>query len=305
MVNNLPNAVDANKIVDIFKPLFNFSKYKESYYDFKDLRHTTYKAETDDRWSINITTYSYVVANNGMRSLRLNLHFRKDDAIFRYSDESDIEEIKQKSKVIADYVDNLYQPDYKTILDILEIFIKEGVDSGMVNSAETKAYNKKAHHHINIQKNTGEIRISFYNLSTISFNNLLQKVQGKKKTHFKKSYVSVYIVYLIDSNNEVKPYFKIMLPYSSTTKKVYVVPINNAKKVFFVGDEDRLKTKHVDEMESISITDGGLKLHFQQEFKKEIIKAISKALKIKQENLNNLLDEALKDYFVLVEMMKI
>jgi uncharacterized protein YifN (PemK superfamily) len=103
----------------------------------------------------------------------------------------------------------------------------------------------------------------------------------------------------------VKAYFKIMLPYSENNKLAYVIPMSSEKIAYYVEDPDYLRTKHIDQMEKMLINDDNLTDHFKEKFKNEIIESISKNLKIDKAALNEITPEELKEYFVLVEMIKI
>ena len=307
MFKKYKNYEDANTILKLFEPLCNYAKYEEEYYDgYSGYSSEKYIAHIQDNWSLvtqfygkhqNHTIkkhfYPYVTFEKDMKSKMS--HFNKDAVAERH----------QKSKEVAEFLQNLYTPDFDKVFDVLDIFIEQGLNSGMFKAVNVKRYKRHMTSHMHINHYHGSICLWDKNYSSITFNNVLQKGAGKNGTHFKKSFISVGVVHLVDSNNDVKAYFKIKLPMSANNKNTYVIPISGQDIMYLVGDEDSLRDTPIDKILSMPIKKEALTAYFKIEIEDEIKKTISRTLKIKKTELDNLSPDELKDYFVLVEMIKI
>lgn len=305
MFNKYPNFENANSLVNMFNPIFNYSLYSESYADCHQNTFVIRYIAENNNWSMVIETFGKRVSEKGKKILNPNIYFKHNAVFLRVPQDNHMKEIKEYNQIITDHAEKIYQPDYQRVIKFIECFVKTGINSGMINSHKTKTYDKGLYNHLNNKNNFGEVRLGVYNISTINFNNLLQEIKNKTQEKFKKSYISVEIEHLVDSNNEVKPYFKIMLPYSENNKLAYIIPMSSEKIAYYVEDPDYLRTKHIDKMEKMLINDDNLTDHFKEKFKNEIIESISKNLKIDKATLNEITPEELKEYFVLVEMLKI
>jgi hypothetical protein len=305
MFNKYPNFENANSLVNMFEPIFNYSLYTEHYAKCHQNTFVIRYIAENNNWSMVIETFGKRASEKGIKILNPNIYFKHKAVFLRVPQANHMKEIKEYNKIITDYAEKLYQPDYQRVIKFIESFVNTGIDSGMVNSHKTKTYDKGLYNHLNNKNNFGEVRLGVYNISTINFNNLLQEIKNNTQEKFKKSYISIEIEHLVDSNNEVKAYFKIMLPYSENNKLAYVIPMSGEKIAYYVEDIDYLRIKHIDQMEKILINDDNLTKHFKEKFKNEIIESISKSLKIDKAALNEITPEELKAYFVLVEMLKI
>lgn len=309
MFKNYPNHQNANDLVSIFKPLFQCSKYNETYVDiFNGMCFTKYEADAQNNWKVNVNCYGYQTAHDkmGKKVFKPTIEFQKDmkSKMIHFHPEQKKERF-DTSKKIGEFLQKLYNPDFERVVNIIDMFIEQGIESGMIKSANLKNYKKNLIDHMHINHYHGIIQVGVYNISTVTFNNVLQKSIGKKRIRFKKSFISIDIVYLVDSNNEVKPYFNIKLPYSSTYKCAYIIPLAGGNEISVVGDDNCLRSIPIDKINTLPLTKEALIPHFQNELKDEIKKAISKALKMKKTELDALSSSELKDYFVLVEMLKI
>jgi hypothetical protein len=101
------------------------------------------------------------------------------------------------------------------------------------------------------------------------------------------------------------PYFKIRLPYSESRKASCVIPLSGNPIVYFMANDDKLRRECIDKLPSISMNEADLKDFFDKEFYKEMKTSISKTLKINKSDMDGITPEELKEYFVLVEMLKI
>jgi hypothetical protein len=307
MFNSYKNHQEANNILKIFEPLFKYSKYTDDYYDgFNDCESTKYIAQANEGWQLVTQFYGTKQGNIIRKKFYPYISFEKDTKkkLTHFTKES-VAERNQQSVDIANFLENLYQPDFDKVFNVLDIFIEQGLDSGLFKSVAVKRYKRHMISHMHINHYHGTISIWDKNYARITFNNVLQKGSGKNGTHFKKSFISVGIIHLVDSNNDVKPYFKIKLPTSATNKNTYVIPISGVDTMYLVGDDDSLRYTPIDKILSMPIKKEALTAYFKGEIENEIKTTISKTLKIKKTELDNLSPDELKDYFMLVEMIKI
>lgn len=307
MFNSYKNHQEANNILKIFEPLFKYSKYTDDYYDgFNDCESTKYIAQANEGWQLVTQFYGTKQRNMIRKKFYPYISFEKDmKSKMTHFNKEAVAERNQQSQDIANFLQNLYTPDFDKVFDVLDIFIEQGLNSGMFKAVNVKKYKRHMTSHMHINHYHGSICLWDKNYSSITFNNVLQKGAGKNGTHFKKSFISVGVVHLVDSNNEVKPYFKIKLPTSATNKNTYVIPISGVDTMYLVGDDDSLRYTPIDKIISMPIKKEALTAYFKGEIENEIKTTISKTLKIKKTELDNLSADELKDYFMLVEMIKI
>lgn len=95
------------------------------------------------------------------------------------------------------------------------------------------------------------------------------------------------------------------LPYSANNKITCVIPLNNADKFYFSATEEPLKTGYLRKLNTVNMNSADLNEYFGNLFKTEVRNVISETLKMRLTDLYNLTTEELKEYFVLVEMIKI
>jgi hypothetical protein len=307
MFNSYKNYQEANNILKIFEPLFKYSKYTDEYYDgFNDSESTKYIAQADEGWQLITQFYGPKKDNMIRKKFYPYVSFEKDlkSKMTHYNGES-VAERFQKSKEIAEFLQTTYTPDFDRVIEIIDIFIEQGLHSGMFNSVDVKKYKKHMISHMHINHYHGQIKLWDKNYASIKFNNVLQKGTGKNGTHFKKSFICINVVYLVDSMNEVNIYFQIKLPTSATNKNTYVLPLAGGDILYLVGDSESLRITPIDKIISMPLKKDKLAEYFKGEIENEIKTTISKTLKIKKTELDNLSADELKDYFMLVEMIKI
>lgn len=307
MFNSHKNHQEANNILKIFESLFKYSKYTNEYYDgFNGCESTKYIAQSEEGWQLVTQFYGEKKDNMIRKKFYPYISFEKDmKSKMTHFNKEAIAERNQQSQNIANFLQNRYTPDFDKVFNILDIFIEQGVNSGMFKDINVKRYKGHMNSHVHINHYHGSISLRYKNYCSITFNNVLQNGACKNGKNFKKTFISVNIVHLVDSNNDVKPYFKIKLPTSAKNKNTYVIPISGQETIYLVGDDDSLRYTPIDKILSMAIKKEALTNYFKLEIENEIKTTISKTLKIKKTELDNLTADELKDYFMLVEMIKI
>lgn len=304
-----PNSIEANHIVKIFSPIFNFTSFhigvtQPQSYEQKII--TQYTAKSDNKWDLTISFYNDKNTNDKEKQYVATIKFKRHHDNEKSYDEHVIKEKRKMHKDIVDHVIKTYQPDFKQIDHVLKVFVEQGVECGLFKSFDEKKYRKIMKSHMKINHYYGSIGFSANNFGTVTFNKILQKgVVGYSGVHFKKSYASVAIELLAHSDGTIQPYFSIRLPYSSTSKGTCLIPLKNDNKVYFMPNDDHFKKGYVDQMKPIDMERESLIEFFDKEFNKRLKNAIAKALKMNRSELSNTTSDELKEYFILVEMMKI
>lgn len=307
MFTTYKNFEEANSILKIFKPLFNYHKYTD-YHDraFSAYVFTSYIAKLDDEWELITRFHGKKTGQVTKKQYAPRIEFKKDTkAKLTQYRSSSFQEREKLSQSVAELIQNTYKPDFDSVLKVIEYFIEEGLKSGLFNHVNARPYIKNMSAHMHINHYHGAVSFWHQNHSNITFNNVLQKGSGRSGKHFKKSFLSVDVVFLANSKNEVEPYFKIKLPKSSTTKITLITPLSGGDKIYQISKDDRLHYTPIDKMISVPIKQNTLSNMFKDAIQDEIKKSISKTLKIKKTELDKLSADELKDYFVLVEMVKI
>lgn len=307
MFKKYKNHEEANAILKIFEPIFKLSAYEETFCDeFNGYNSTKYIAKSHDNWEL--VTHFYGKKQSGVikKDFYPYISFEKDTKkkLTHFTKDS-VAERNQQSVDIANFLENFYQPDFDKVFNVLDIFIEQGLGSGLFKTVAVKRYKRHMISHMHINHYHGTISIWDKNYARITFNNVLQKGAGKNGTHFKNSFISVSVIHLVDSQGNVNAYFKFKLPQSATNKNTYVMPINGEDIVYLVGDDDILHYTPIDKIISMPINKETLSTYFKTEIEDEIKNTISKTLKIKKIELDGLSADELKDYFMLVEMIKI
>lgn len=309
MFNTYPNHPEANHLVSAFSTIFNFKEFNEESKPSAqyNICVTTYTAKTDDNWELTITFYNNKNSKEDQKVYYPEIKFKQLGERVRNFDEDQHKERRLKNKAIAELLQKKYNPDFDRMIAVLKLFVEKGIECGLFKSLAEKKYKKIMKTHLNINHYSGTITIGDSNFGTVTFNNILQKgVKGYRgDTHFKKSYISVSVDYLAHSDNTMHPYFKIRLPYSESRKATCVIPLTGNPVVYFMANDDKLRKECIDKLPSISMDATALKEFFDTEFHKEMKTSISKTLKINKSDLDGVTPEELKEYFVLVEMLKI
>lgn len=307
--NTHPNADEANHIVKTFSPLFNFTSF-----DIKVVQPTTYEkkmiteyiANADNKWSLVISFHNDKNLNQQEKQYVAHVKWMRNNDNDRFYDEHVIKEKRQIHKDVVAHVVKQYEADFKQIDHVLNIFVERGIESGLFKSFDEKKYRKIMKSHMKINHYRGSIDFVANNFGTVTFNKLLQKgVVGYSGIHFKKSYASVAIEMLAHSDNTIHPYFSIRLPYSSTSKGTCLIPLKNENKVYFMPNDDHFKKGYVDKINPVAMDRESLVEFLDKEFNKRLKNSIATALKMNKSELANTTPAELKEYFILVEMMKI
>lgn len=321
------NHHEAESLIDIMKPLFSYSEYTETRYSgFNNYTSKKYTAICKDAWEVTVNFLANKKDGPNKKKFYPKITFRKKLKTMgnQYS-KSDVEnsvqncyservensqnlaifEIIEKSKQIADLLQSAYNPDFDRILNIIDIFIDQGLASGMFAKVDRKKYEKHISSHIHINPYLKEVSLWSKNHSAVVFNNILQKGVGTNKQHFKKSFISIGVEYLVDSLGDVKPYFKLSLPITAHNKQTYCIPLTGEDKMYLVGNEDSLTSTPIDNIVSIPLSDIKITEYFKEQFNESIKKAISTILNIKKTELDVMNASQLKEYFIIIEMLKV
>lgn len=301
MFKNLLNKTEVNHFVRSMSPTLTFNEFlaekQESY--IGNVGNTIYTAITTDKiWRMDI------VFNNRINSAQEKKHYYPS-ITFKSNVISMGEIVKQKRNTLAAHFQSVYNPDFKTVFDIINIFIHKGLDSGLINKVDLKKYTKQISTHFVTDNDNSYIRFKGKNVANVSFNTLLQKGTGYQNNYFKTSYINIDIIHLVEPDKTIKPYFKIKLPYASNNKITCIIEINNPEKMYFAASDEPLKSNFLRKLNYIEISQESLEDFFEKQFKQEVRNAICEILKMRQSDLYNLTKEELKAYFVLVEMVKI
>lgn len=307
MFTKYPNHVEANQLIKMFEPLFKFTHFNESFViDKKNNTCTTnYIANNENGWDIIITFNPESENKKDVKQFVPTVKFNKKGDRNRNYDDELIRERRKIFKELVQLVQTTYKPDFDRLSNIISIFVEQGIESGLFKNIVKKKYPKHMKSHFSINHYYGRINFSDMNFGTITFNRLLQKGGGYQGKHYKKSYVSISIEHLIQSDNTIQPYFRIRLPYADSRKGTCIIPLNGDDRMYFMNSDDRLQNDYIDNMDSCLIDEETLKLFFADKFKSEVKRTIASTLKINKSDLEGLNSDELKDYFVLVEMLKI
>lgn len=309
MFKTYANHPEANYLVNIFSKVFNFTEFDEAASQNKEQHFclTTYIAKTDDDWALIIEFYNSKNSNTDQKVYYPDIKFQQLGKRVRNFDEEQYKERKQKLKDIVELMDKKYNPNFERMITVLKLFVEKGIECGLFKSLAERKYKKVMKSHVSANHYSGILSLTDNNFGTVTFNNILQKgVTGYRgTTHYKKSYISVSVDYLAHSDNTIHPYFKIRLPYSESRKSTCVIPMTGDPLVYFMSTDEKLRKECIDKLPSVSMDETVLKEFFDQEFYKEMKTSISKTLKIDKSTLNGVTPEELKEYFVLVEMLKI
>lgn len=213
---------------------------------------------------------------------------------------------KLQAEKIMEHFQKIYNPDFKRAMEIIEIYVQQGINTGIYNSVKIIPHDGNVQTQFYRYENSynGYNRLFFNSTvaAKITFNNVLQTLRANE-TKFKKSHLSIDFLYLISKDNKINPYFKIKLPYSSH-KKIHCILSFDCSKMYFVSEDSHLREDYIDNLKEHPTDNAYLELFFKDNFKKEIINVISKTLKIKRAELLKMSDDELKSHFILIEMVK-
>jgi hypothetical protein len=303
-----PNHLEANYIAASFSKFFNFVEFNVNVTVQEKLETcvTTYTAKGNDNWDLIIEFCNGLSTDATEKQYSANIKFHRCGERSQNYDDSLVRERRKKYKDLLTYMTTLYSPNFDNMVNVLKLFFDRGVSAGLFKTLTERKYQKIIKSHFKINHYHGSIHRSDNNYGTISFNKLIQKgTRGYNGTYFKDSYMSVSIEYLVHSDNTVHPYFRIRLPYSSTKKGTCIMPLSGEPIIYFMPNDDRLKKGCIDQMTSMSNDEDTLTVFFDEEFNKSVKNAISSTLNISKSELSGLSIDELKEYFLIVEMLKV
>lgn len=301
-----PNHTEMNNLNQMLTPIFDFKTFKENntYVNEKDCGSTIYTMLTDNGWAC-VTSFV-----NKKNKVPVQKHYcpeivfvKKEQRNNNYKDH--FQELNDMNKKVADYLTKLHKPNYEQLFHILDLFVKTGVDTGMLRNIELKSYRKHLKSHIGVTHHKDSLEFNDRNLGVINFNEILQDGSMYNEGFFKQSYVTLSVIYLADRDNTLKPYFKLRLPYSEKKKGTCLFSLSDKSKVYLTYNDNDYMNGYIDELTEYATDDDSLKLIFQDNFLNEIKATISKTLKIDKKDLDKLSAKELKSYFVVFEMYKI
>lgn len=309
------NHHEAELLINVVKPLFEYSKYSETCYSlFNEYISKKYTANSKDGWDVSVAFRAKKKDGSTKKVFHPKLTFRKDPKtngnVYGNWDTEEFDhqcflERIEKSKKIADLLQTTYNPDFDRMLNIIDIFIDQGLDSGMFANVERKKYEKHMRSHIHVDHYFKQVSLWHKNHSKVLFDNTLQKSTGKNKQHFKKSFISIDVEYLVNSVGEVKPYFKLALPITAHLKETYFISLVDESKLYLVINDDSLESTPIDKILSIPLSDAKVKEYFKEKFNEYIKHTISQLLNIKKSELDVMSSSQLKEYLVLVSMVRV
>lgn len=301
------NSIEMNELVEHFSPILNFTQFTE--YKSHQYAAATYIAKTNDEWSIYAYFTGYDLKSETGKYYFPTFQIEKNkDKRFQSKPNNYTGQIEDKETVnkLINHFHDLYKPNYSRAFEIIDIFLEQGISMGIYNVIKKMPHDKHSRSQFgHYEDDKGYNRLFFDSsvIAKITFNNLLQTLRSGE-TKFKKSHLSIDIIYLVSSDNRIKPYFKIKLPYSSH-KKINCILSFDAEKIYIVSEDKFLKKDYIDNLIQYQTDKESLVSLFKSEFKQEIINIISKTLKIKKNDLIKLTDDELRSYFTLIEMIKL
>jgi len=300
MFKKMLNRTEVNYFVKSMSPTLKFNEFfEEKQESYSNLGNPLYTAITDDNnWRMDITF------NNRLTSTQEKKHYHPE-ITFKSNVIAMGSIVKQKRNALVIHFQNAYNPDFDNALNIIDIFINKGLDYGLINNVEFKKYTKHISTHFVTDNNDSYIRFKGKNLVTVGFNTLLQKGTGSQNNYFKTSYINIDIIHLVEPDETIKPYFKIMLPYTSNNKLTCIIAINNPEKMYITANDIPLNNNFLRKLNSVDMNKKALEDFFENQFKHEVKNAICEILQMRQSDLYDMEKEDLKEYFVLVEMVKI
>lgn len=213
--------------------------------------------------------------------------------------------MKEEYINISSIIETMYKPDFNKIINLIDWFIDEGTKTEVIKLPDKSLYSTNVKNHLKDNFHTFNISSTNKNVAMICFNNILQKGEGLSDKHFKKSYINIDLIHLIHSDNTMHPYFKIKLPYFDNKKISCVTPIGKSNKLYIYTDDKTLTTQHIDQEKHSELTETDVRYYFNKLFSNQIINVLSNRLKISKKELEQLSANELKEYFLLVEMIKI
>lgn len=293
----------ANEILKLFGPLLNYKIINENcnkYY-----MRTIYEYEANiDKF---LDTENVIININFETKREMELALNPEIRLMMAESNGLTENYSKFVSMIKDFLDKKYNPDYKTVMNVIDIFTNAGLNSGVLRSTHNMKYKRTWESHLEWKPHTRWLRIGNFskNVVTIDIHKVFQRGSGKHRQHFKKSYVSISIDYLVDSNNQLKPYFKINLPFKAEKKMHYYMLLENPDTIYIVDKDIDVRLKHIDTFESIPVDFNKIEQHFNHMFRNSIEDTIQNALRIDKNTLSEMSDQEIKEHIILVEMVKL
>lgn len=301
MFKKLLNKTEVNHFVKSLSPLFAFQKYNEEIKpsNYANRLDTVYTATTkDDSWCVEVSF------NKRVNTCIERVH-QYPEIKFRSNVISMQSIIEYKCIEIAEYFQNLYEPDFNAVNNIINIFIEKGIHSGLIHNVEMKEYNQHMGTHLTPDNNVTHLIFRDKNVSVVTFNNILQRTNRKHPKPFKTSYINIDLIHMIQPDQTIKPYFKIKIPYSANNKTVMIIPVSNPKIVYITSNEQSLKNNFLRKLNTLDFDNKSIGTYFEELFENESKNIICDTLNMKRKDIDALTTNELKEYFVLVEMVKI
>lgn len=297
----MPNCKEVNNFVEKLSPLFVFSSFKEEKKQKyqTDIGESVYEATNSDDWSLIVSFHNRFLANQNHK------HFCPEITFKKLKNNYMTFEKKNTCKKIIEHFEKVYKPDFDKVKTVIQLFIDEGVNSGLFHSVEMKKYTQSMSSHFIVDNYYKNLRFCEKNIANITFNNVLKKGSGKNSSAFKKATISVKIMHIVSDDNKMKPYFVLRIPYSTERKVTCVFPLSGESTIYFTNADNVLKEGYFNQLMKFSSDHDSLKSFFKNQFKDEMVYIISKTLNITEKELDGLTSEELKDYFTMVEMMKL
>lgn len=301
------NRIEMNKVIEQFSPVLKCTHFEES--DDRDFAVFNYMATNNDGWGISAYFAGFNLTTKTGRYYYPRFEFEKNQAqrfkqkLNNYTGQAD--DAIQAEKIMNHFHD-LYQPNFDRAFEVIDTFLEQGSSLGIYNNVKKMPHDKHSSSQFyRYEDDKGYNRLFFNSkvFAKITFNNVLQTLRSGQ-TKFKKSHLSMDIVYLVSSNDTMSPYFKIRLPYSAH-KKINCIISFDGEKMYLVSEDENLKKDFIDNLTQYPTDKDSLSLFFKEEFKKEIISVIAKTLKIKRKDLVKLSDDELRNHFILIEMIKL
>lgn len=300
MFKKFSNHNEANHFVKTLSSLMKFTNFYE---DNKEMVYGSsgefvYTAITDDhKWRMDIT---FPTGLNHQKN-----HY--PDITFKANGSSMGSILSTKSRTIANYFEATYKLDLDKIFMIIDSFIKTGVESKMIHSADELWTEGSIQDFFGIDNFSQHLRFKGKKASLLSFNRMLQKGRGYQQSNFKKSYITVDWIHIVVGNT-IQPFFKIKLPFGNETKMCCIVPINTTEtekpKLYFTDDEKKLK-QGLFNLHTLNMDNEQIENYFSRRFNIVLKTVICSSLNLKKTELDNISNEELERYFTLLEMVKI
>lgn len=295
MSTSFSNHIAVNNLFKTFSKYFNFTDVKESLLKdrFNYILRNVYSSTSPDSY---VTAKVIFETQEKIKDLDKNYLGR---LVFNtpYM-------LKEEYINIGYIIETMYKPDVNKIINVIEWFIDEGEKAGVIKIPNKKENSKNVENCLNTNFHTFYINSTNKNVAIISFNNILQKGNCIRYKQFKKSYINIDLIYLIHSDNTMHPYFKIRLPYFDNKKISCVTPIGKSNKIYIYTDDKTLTTQYIDQEKHYELSETAMRCYFNKLFSNQVINLLSNRLKISKKELEQLSINELKEYFLLVDMMK-